>query len=98
LLTRKQDKLWSDQDDHQIKGRAYRYPQTKAVTVYYLIARDSTDDMMVDLSVQKHNMLASFLKGVSIVVALHLELTSLAQHLRTLPFIGFSGVTSLTQI
>jgi SNF2 family DNA or RNA helicase len=55
------DVLWSKQDDMQLVGRVWRNPQAKQVYVYRLIAMDSPDELLSQLSFSKAVMHESFM-------------------------------------
>ncbi|KAJ3845813.1 hypothetical protein EV368DRAFT_90051 [Lentinula lateritia] len=56
-----QDQPWSAQDERQIRGRAHRQPQSKVVTVIHLLANDSSDIIMYNISRGKEHLFDAFL-------------------------------------
>ncbi|KAI0085377.1 P-loop containing nucleoside triphosphate hydrolase protein, partial [Irpex rosettiformis] len=61
------DLLWSKQDELQLIGRVWRRPQPKQVIVYRLIALDSPDQFLNNLSWGKASMHESFLGKKSVL-------------------------------
>jgi SNF2 family DNA or RNA helicase len=54
---------WSGADHDQLVGRSNRYPQSKLVFVYTMVARKTTDEMMVRVGGAKANLLGTFFDG-----------------------------------
>lgn len=59
---------WSDQEKLQLVGRVHRYPQSKVVHVYCLIARNTTDEMIAKVAGAKATLLGKFFDGMWIGV------------------------------
>ena len=55
-----QDTLWSAQEDAQLIGRIWRYPQPKLVHVYRLIAGHTPDVFLNNIAFDKSVMLDHF--------------------------------------
>ncbi|KAJ4463203.1 P-loop containing nucleoside triphosphate hydrolase protein [Lentinula lateritia] len=55
------DQPWSAQDERQIRGRAHRQPQSKVVTVIHLLANDSSDIIIYNISRGKEHLFDAFL-------------------------------------
>ena len=60
LITFPQDTLWSAQDDRQLIGRIWRYPQQKQVHVYRLVADGTSDVFLNRISFSKGAMHDAF--------------------------------------
>jgi SNF2 family DNA or RNA helicase len=60
VLTSRQDTLWSEQDDRQLRGRIYRHPQTKPVHIYRAIALRTADVFLNNISFSKGAMHEAF--------------------------------------
>jgi Helicase conserved C-terminal domain len=60
LITSTQDTLWSAQDDRQLIGRLWRPPQLKTVHVYRLIANNTSDVFLNNISFDKAAMHLAF--------------------------------------
>ena len=56
------DSCWSAQEDHQLIGRLWRWPQSKDVIVYRLIVLDTPDVFLNNLSFDKGAMLSQFVR------------------------------------
>ncbi|KIJ57574.1 hypothetical protein HYDPIDRAFT_104092 [Hydnomerulius pinastri MD-312] len=54
------DTLWSAQDDEQLRGRIYRFPQSKTVHIYRLIALGTPDVFLNTISFDKGQMHQAF--------------------------------------
>lgn len=63
----KQDRLWSWVDMIQLIGRLWRYPQKKEVLVYHFLAKNTTDDIILELSTDKLKMLHSFFSANPVI-------------------------------
>lgn len=48
-----QDTLWSALEDEQLIGRAWRFPQTKTVVVYRIIAHETSDVVLNNMAFSK---------------------------------------------
>lgn len=81
-LIRPQDTLWSAQEDDQLIGRVWRHPQTKNVIVYRIIAADTQDVFLNNISFAK--------------AAIHEAFTNSTSNLRQFP--KFMSIGSQTQI
>jgi superfamily II DNA or RNA helicase len=55
--------MWSAQEYQQLVGRIHRYPQTKRVVVYRLIAKHSPDMFLNRLSQDKAQIFAAFVSA-----------------------------------
>ncbi|KAJ3885134.1 P-loop containing nucleoside triphosphate hydrolase protein [Lentinula edodes] len=55
------DQPWSAQDERQIRGRAHRQPQSKVVRVIHLLANDSSDIIIYNISRGKEHLFDAFL-------------------------------------
>jgi SNF2 family DNA or RNA helicase len=56
-----QDTLWSAQDDAQLQGRINRFPQQKHVHFYRLIAKNTSDVFLNNISFRKEAIQQAFL-------------------------------------
>ncbi|KAJ7802826.1 hypothetical protein B0H14DRAFT_3154817 [Mycena olivaceomarginata] len=63
LTSRLQDTLWSAQEDRQLIGRIWRQPQPKTVLVYRLIAKNTPDVFLNNISFDKLAMHEAFARA-----------------------------------
>jgi SNF2 family DNA or RNA helicase len=55
-----QDSLWSATDEGQLIGRIYRPPQSKTVHIYRIVAADTQDVFLNNISFSKAAILDAF--------------------------------------
>ncbi|KZT17921.1 hypothetical protein NEOLEDRAFT_1081787, partial [Neolentinus lepideus HHB14362 ss-1] len=55
------DLLWSAQDDEQLRGRIYRYPQRKSIVIYRLLADNTPDMFLSTISFAKSQIHQAFI-------------------------------------
>jgi hypothetical protein len=55
-----QDNPWSDSENGQLEGRIQRHPQAKPVHIYNIIAADTQDVFLNNLSLGKANIMDAF--------------------------------------
>jgi len=57
------DPWWNPAVEDQASDRAHRIGQTRPVTVYRLVVKDSIEERIVDLHNEKRNLAESLLAG-----------------------------------
>jgi superfamily II DNA or RNA helicase len=64
------DPWWNPAVEDQASDRAHRIGQTRPVTIYRLIARDTIEEKILDLHARKRDLAADFLDGAEIAARL----------------------------
>jgi len=57
------DPWWNPAVEDQASDRAHRMGQTRPVTIYRLVAKDTIEDKIVDLHAHKRDLASSLLEG-----------------------------------